>query len=121
MTNYAQIFGATDLQIMTYADAPPEGRPPGPVDHVMHSQFSTGAGAPLLAADMPDGMGTGKPTNATVFHAAATKERAEAIFAALSQGGTIMMPLAPTFWSPAFGMLKDRWDTSWMITIAPAS
>ena len=29
------------------------------------------------------------------------------------------MPLAPTFWSPAFGMLRDRFGTTWMITTQP--
>lgn len=118
MTRYAEIFGANDLQIMSYADAPPEGRPSGPADRVMHSQFSAGPGAPLLAADMPEGMGDRKPANATVFHGAPKKERAEAIFAALAEGGHVTMPLAPTFWSPAFGMVTDRWNTSWMITVA---
>jgi PhnB protein len=116
MTAYARIFGATDLQIMGFADAPPGSAPPG--DGVMHAQFSAGPGAPLLGSDAATGMDnpSGSPT---VFHAAANADRAAQIYAALAEGGTPFMPLAPTFWSPAFGMLRDRWGTTWMITVAP--
>jgi len=32
------------------------------------------------------------------------------------------MPLSPTFWSPAFGQLTDRWGTRWMVdTETPAT
>jgi PhnB protein len=34
------------------------------------------------------------------------------------------MALAPTFWSPCFGMLVDRFGVSWMVNVvgeAPAS
>ena len=40
---------------------------------------------------------------------------AERIFAALSEGATIQMPMEETFWSPRFGMLRDRFGTNWMI------
>jgi PhnB protein len=46
-----------------------------------------------------------------------TKDPAEAdrIFNALSQGGTITMPLQPTFWAVTFGMLTDRFGIPWMV------
>ena len=118
MTAYAAIFGATDLQIMSFADAPPGSAPPGNVDGVMHAQFTAGPGAPLMGSDMATGMAnpSGSPT---VFHAAATPASAARIFAALAAGGTIIMPLAPTFWAPAFGMLRDPWGVSWMISVVP--
>jgi PhnB protein len=40
---------------------------------------------------------------------------AERIFAALSEGATIQMRMEETFWSPRFGMLRDRFGTNWMI------
>ena len=118
MTAYAAIFGATDLQIMGFADAPPGSAPPGNEDGVMHAQFTAGPGAPLMGSDTATGMAnpSGSPT---VFHAAAPPERAARIFAALAEGGTTIMPLAPTFWAPAFGMLRDTWGTSWMISVVP--
>jgi PhnB protein len=37
-----------------------------------------------------------------------SEAEARAVFAKLSDGGTIRMPVEKTFWSPAFGMLVDR-------------
>jgi PhnB protein len=40
---------------------------------------------------------------------------AERIFAALSEDGSIQMPLEATFWAARFGMLVDRFGVSWMV------
>ena len=45
---------------------------------------------------------------------------AERVFAALGVGGTVRMPLGPTFWSPAFGMVHDRFGVLWMVNVMPA-
>lgn len=118
MTFYAQVFGAKDLQIMGFDDTPVDQRPPGSAGHVMHAQFSAGPGAPLLGSDSVTGMAnaSGSPT---VFHAATSKARAEEVYAALSAGGNAFMPLAATFWSSAFGMLRDQFGTTWMVTVEP--
>lgn len=118
MTTYAEIFGATDLQIMPFGDMPPDAGPPGTnPDLVMHSQFSAGPGAALLASDVPDHWEI-TTQNATVFHGATDAARAQAIFDRLAAGGTVTMLLGPTFWSPAFGMLTDKFGTAWMISVA---
>jgi PhnB protein len=44
---------------------------------------------------------------------------AQKIFAALSAGGQVKMPLTKTFWSPCFGMLEDKFGISWMVGINP--
>jgi PhnB protein len=43
------------------------------------------------------------------------KARAEQVFAALGDGGKVQMPMAKTFFSPAFGMVADRFGVSWMV------
>ena len=40
---------------------------------------------------------------------------AEALFAGLSEGGTVTMPLEKTFWAERFGMCTDRFGVSWMV------
>lgn len=40
---------------------------------------------------------------------------AERVYAALSEGGQIEMPLQETFWSHRFAMFVDRFATPWMI------
>jgi PhnB protein len=44
-----------------------------------------------------------------------SKEEAAKIFAGLSDGGEILMPIADTFWGGYFGMFKDKFGMSWMI------
>jgi PhnB protein len=44
---------------------------------------------------------------------------AERLFASLSDGGQVQMPLAKTFFSSRFGMVADRFGVPWMIVVAP--
>ena len=120
MTFYAEVFGATDLQVMAFGDMPPEAAMPGMAsDAVMHSQLSAGPGAPLMAADLPPYHPGGG--NMTVYHTAPDAATATAIFTHLAEDGTVTFPLSATFWSPLFGGVTDRFGTAWMVTVAPAA
>jgi PhnB protein len=44
-----------------------------------------------------------------------SNEEAERIYALLADGGEVFMPMAETFFAFRFGMLRDRFGTSWMI------
>jgi PhnB protein len=44
-----------------------------------------------------------------------TPAAADKVFAALSDGGTIFMPIEETFWAVRFGMTIDRFATPWMV------
>jgi PhnB protein len=48
---------------------------------------------------------------------ASTPAEAETVFAALSVDGHVDMPMASTFFSPAFGMLTDRFGIKWMVIV----
>jgi PhnB protein len=121
MTFYADVFGATDLEIMSFADVPPDAAMPGAdPTHVMHSQLTAGPGAPLMAADVPPHM-VGMGGALSVFHAAPDAARAAEIFNRLAEGGSVSFPMGPTFWSPAFGGVTDKFGTAWMITVVPAT
>ena len=45
------------------------------------------------------------------------KDEAEVrrIYDALKEGGSVQMPLSPTFWSPLFGMCTDKFGVGWMV------
>jgi PhnB protein len=45
-----------------------------------------------------------------------TVQEAKRTFEALAAGGTVFMPLEKTFWVESFGMLKDKYGTSWMVS-----
>ena len=36
-------------------------------------------------------------------------------FKALAEGGTVTVPIAPSFWVEQFGMLTDRYGVGWMV------
>ena len=44
-----------------------------------------------------------------------TVEETERVWSALTEGGTVQMPLERTFWAERFGTLVDRFGTPWMI------
>jgi PhnB protein len=114
MAFYSEVFGATDLQMMRYAEAPEAPPDWKTSDRVIHSQVSLGGGT-LMASDFPPGQG--QPQQAvSVMFTAADVAAARAIFARLGDGGAEVMPFGPTFFSPGFGMVKDRFGTHWMIS-----
>ena len=43
-------------------------------------------------------------------------QEAQRIFAALSEGGKVTMPITRTFWAEAFGMFTDRFGVPWMVS-----
>ena len=42
-------------------------------------------------------------------------EEAKQVFEALSKGGDVTMPIGETFFSPAFGMLRDEFGIPWIV------
>ena len=42
-------------------------------------------------------------------------QEADRVFALLSEGGQIFMPMQETFFASRFAMLRDRFGTSWML------
>jgi PhnB protein len=45
---------------------------------------------------------------------------ADRIFNALSENGTVHMPIGETFWAIRFGMLVDRFGIPWMVNCEKA-
>jgi PhnB protein len=94
--------------------APPGVLQPGFENKVNHVTLRIG-GATLMASDGCDEKS--KFDGFRLSLALATEKDAQRAFAALSDGGTVQMPLAKTFWSPCFGMLTDKFNVGWMVTV----
>jgi PhnB protein len=111
---YAKVFSATNPFQMTYGAAPEDTPvPPDMKDKIMHTAIPIGDEM-LMGCDVP-------PEQAKPFAGfrvcVNTKDEAETkrIYDALSEGGSVQMPLAPTFWSPLFGMCTDKFGVGWMV------
>ena len=46
-------------------------------------------------------------------------EEARGIFEKMSEGRTVRMKFEPTFFSPGFGVLEDKFGIPWMINTKP--
>lgn len=119
---YRETLGAEITMLMRFKDSPEKcdnGGPQPQPDKVMHASFRIGA-TELFASDGC----TDAPLKFEGFSLSLTPGTvadAERLFAALAAGGTVQMPISRTFFSPAFGMVADRFGLSWMIYVAPAS
>ncbi len=80
---------------------------------IMHAVFQS-EGVLIMASDgMPDHPVTvGNNVHLSLdFTDAADQESA---FNSLAAGGNVTMPLGETFWGAVFGMLTDKYGTSWL-------
>ena len=120
---YKSIFGTDYIGgIFRLRDMPAEeGQPPVP-DHlrnlVMNVQLPILGGHILMGTDtVPEWGHDLKPGNNfhIVLHAD-SREAADALFIALSEGGKVEMPMADQFWGDYFGDCIDKFGIQWMIT-----
>lgn len=115
---YRTALGAEVTLLMRYRESPDPGMcSPGDEDKVMHANLRIG-GATIMASD---GRCQGPPvfSGFSLSLALTDKAEAERLYAALTDGGQIIMPLAETFWSPLFGMVTDRFGVMWMVNVQP--
>jgi PhnB protein len=116
---YKSAVGAKVNMILRCKDSPekpPSGSfPPGVENKIMHANLSIGESTVLVT----DGHNKGNATFTGITLTLSIKTEAEAdrYFAALLEGGKILMPLAKTFFSPRFGMVSDRFGVGWIIIV----
>ena len=115
LTAYAAIFGGTGLQMMRYADGPGAPEAFKSSSRIMHGQLTIGEGT-LMASDYPPGNNGDPQQGFSVMQSAPDATTGQGWFTALSQGGQIIDDFKPTFFSPGFGMVVDRFGTHWIIS-----
>jgi PhnB protein len=119
MKFYCAVLDAKLEALITYGEMHgAEPLPPSDANKIMHAylvrpEFS------LMAGDAPPGTPYEgiKGVLMTLTYAAVAD--AKRVFGALSQGGSVQMPLADTFWAETFGMVTDRFGTPWAINGGP--
>lgn len=118
---YRSIFGWEFTALEKFSDIPNlEGREkmtPKEKEGVMHVALPIFSNMVLMGTDMVESfwhqliMGN----NFSISLNVDSKKDALKYFQALSEGGTIEMPLDDMFWWAFFGSCKDKYGISWMV------
>ena len=116
---YEEALGATIVSIMAFGDMP--ANPNHPIseemkNRIMHAYLKVG-NSELMFSDTFDGM-PHQPGDSVQIAIHPTEEtRAKEIFAALEDGGQIIMPLQKTDWSPLYGIVKDKFGITFQVNV----
>jgi PhnB protein len=123
---YETTLGARIGMAMRFGDMPPDPQggdthddgPHAPPDKIMHASVRIG--------DTVVYVSDGRCRGAAAFEGfalslnAATDAEADAVFAALADGGDIRMPMSGTFFASRFGMVADKFGIVWMVVVERA-
>jgi PhnB protein len=74
-----------------------------------------------MASDMPPGMELVVGNNASISLSGDDGDELRRYWNALSEGGTVVMPLERQIWGDEFGHCVDRFGTAWMVNIVAAT
>lgn len=115
---YAEHLDGKINAIMKFGDAP-DGGGGGPemADKTIHACMTID-GQDLMGSDAVSQYCPYEPLKgiSLSLHPASLAD-AERVFAALSAGGSVGMPLEKTFWAARFGTCTDQFGVPWMINL----
>ncbi|MDH0867375.1 VOC family protein [Mitsuaria sp. GD03876] len=115
---YHRVFGG-ELMAVTYAQAH-AARNEADADLVMFGQVEAPSGFRVMAYDVPTDLSWDRGDRA--FFVSIQSAEAQEIsmhWQRLAEGATIQQDLAPSGWSPLYGMLTDRFGVTWVMSVVP--
>lgn len=124
---YKTVFGTEFAgPIARFGDAPPQPGQSAMSDEdkqlVMNVTLPILDGHLLMGTDAVESMGElNQGNNVYICLDPETREETERLFAALSAGGKVEMPLTDMFWGDYFGSLVDQYGTLWMFNCTSKS
>lgn len=110
---YEKHLGAKTSSIFRWSEMPDAAKhtPPGMGNNVLHGRLEIG-GTYLMAADVP---GAEPMRSAYLTLTVDNSQEAERIYAALLEGGDVLMKMGETFFAHRFGQVRDKFGILWMI------
>ena len=115
MAFYQSVFGGT-LESSTFADMG-MAEDPAEANKIMHSALTTDNGLVLMASDTPSNVNLDEGSGYSISLSGDDGEQLRGYWDKLLDGGQMTLPLEKAPWGDVFGMLTDRFGTSWMISI----
>jgi PhnB protein len=111
---YEEHLGGKITMMMTHGQMPNAAEvSPDWRNAILHARMNIGE-TELMGADIPPERF--QPMRSAYLSLIVdSNSEAERIYTILSDGGQIFMPMQETFFAFRFGMLRDKFGTSWMI------
>ena len=120
---YKSVFGGEFGSIVRFKDLESNEFPIPEEDahKIMRITLPIG-GNTLIANDVPEGLG---PVNehenrSKIAISADSREEADRIFAGLSVGGEVEMPMDESPWGTYFAMFRDKYGIEWTVEFDPS-
>lgn len=118
---YRSVFGGEFLAVMRFKETG-EGEKMSAEDaeKIMHIALPIGSNITLMGTDALESFGqkVNMGNNSYLCINAESRENADHLFNALSEGGKVEMPMADMFWGDYFGSFADKFGLQWMISYA---
>jgi len=113
MKTYEKTFNGKDLKILKYGDLPEN--PDFPIDDkqknmVIHGEMKIGETI-FNFSDTPDDYAYGNMMSVTLK--TDTEKEVEDFFESLKEGANIHVDLGPTFFSPMYAFITDKFGVNW--------
>ena len=115
MAFYRDVFGGT-LESSTFGEMN-MAEDPSEANKIMHSALTTENGFVLMASDTPASMNLDEGSSYSISLSGNDGEELRGYWDKLLDGGQMTLPLEKAPWGDMFGMVTDRFGTTWMISI----
>jgi len=119
---YKSVFGGEFGTILRFKDVADDEfpMPENEADKIMRITLPIG-GSTLIANDVPEAMGrvSEDENRSKVAVSTESREEADRIFAGLTQGGSIEVPMDDGPWGTYFGMFRDKYGIEWTVEFDP--
>ncbi len=116
---YERCLGGKITAMIPHAGTPAEQHvPPERLNKIMHARLTVNDQV-LMGSDAPPDRYQ-QPKGISVSLQIKDPNDADRTFKALSENGTVQMPIQETFWALRFGMFVDQFGIPWMINCEKA-
>jgi PhnB protein len=113
MEFYHSCFGG-DLEMHNFGETE-DGSTPEDKGRVMHANIKSGEFIIMASDNGSNYPAVSTGSSITLSLNCTSEAEIDSLFAKVSAGGNVTMPLANTFWGAKFGMFIDKFGMPWMM------